>query len=139
MKSAKFVEALISYSSFKGFKNSDNIKPGHRNIYINGGETHPYCKPLGWLLKSLCNHFIPLHILTYMNNHANFQCLVNYVCPKTVTADDLAPFHSKNPDEKKVNLNNYFNFQLCLSFCFHPFPCVRKLASIPAIISKCHK
>ena len=94
---------------------------------------------VGWLEKSLCNHEVPINILTYLNNQANSQCLVNYVCPKTVTADDLAPFHSKNPDEKKVNLNNYFNFQLCLSFCFHPFPCVRKLASIPAIISKCHK
>ena len=41
-----------------------------------------------------------------MNNHANgnppVQCLVNYVCPNTVTADDLAPFKSTNPDETKV-------------------------------------
>ena len=51
VESAKFVEALISDTSFKGFKNSDNIKPGHRNIYINGGETHPYCKPLDGILK----------------------------------------------------------------------------------------
>ena len=73
---------------------------------------------LGWMEKSLCNHAVPYNILTYLNNHANSQCLVNYVCPRTVTADDLAPFHSKNPDEKRVN------------------PCIRKLASIPAVVSQ---
>ena len=73
---------------------------------------------IGWLGKSLCNHAVPYNILTYLNNHANSQCLVNYVCPRTVTADDLAPFHSKNPDEKRAN------------------PCIRKLASIPAVVSQ---
>ena len=46
VESAKFVEALISDSWGAGFKNEDNIKPGHRNIYLNGGEHHPYCKPI---------------------------------------------------------------------------------------------
>ena len=43
--SAKFVETIITDSWGAGFKNYDNVKPGHRNIYINGGENHPHCQP----------------------------------------------------------------------------------------------
>ena len=38
VRSARYVEALISDSYYAGFRNFENIKPGHRNIYINGGE-----------------------------------------------------------------------------------------------------
>ena len=91
-----------------GFKNSDNMKTGHRNIYINGGEKHPYCKPIRSVAsRSRCLHNIPVKLLIYLNNHSNekppTRCLVNYVCPKDVTADDLAPFTSKNPDETNVS------------------------------------
>ena len=60
VRQAKFVEALISDSFSSGFKNSDNVKLGHRNIYINGGEKHPYCEPLmfthkGRSLTDSCN------------------------------------------------------------------------------------
>ena len=44
IRSAKFVETIITDAWGAGFKNYDNIKPGHRNIYVNGGENHPHCK-----------------------------------------------------------------------------------------------
>ena len=126
VKSAKFVEALISDSWGAGFKNEDNIKPGHRNIYLNGGEHHPYCNrgSLGRKDKMSCRHTIPVHLLIYLNNHVNGnpskQCLVNYVCPETVTADDLAPFNTKSPDEKEVIIHATFHKNI-LSLII--FPC----------------
>ena len=101
-----------------GFKNSDNIKTGHRNIYINGGEKHPYCKPIRNIAsRSRCLHNIPVKLLIYLNNHKNenppIQCLANYVCPKNVTADGLAPFQLTKPDKTKVSKyrKNYLYLQ----------------------------
>ena len=74
VQSAKFVEAIITDSWSGGFKNYDNLKPGHRNIYVNGGENHPYCEPLGWIDESKCRHQIPRALLIYLNN--------NHQCPK---------------------------------------------------------
>ena len=126
VRSAKFVEALIVDSWNAGFKNKDNVKPGHRNIYLNGGEHHPYCnrEPLDWETKSSCRHYIPVHLLITLNNHANGslskQCLVNYVCPERFTADDLAPFNTKNPDERKVIINAllHTNILSLTIFCY---------------------
>ena len=36
------------------------------------------------------------------NEDKNARCVVSYACPETVTADHLARFHVKNPDETKV-------------------------------------
>ena len=55
VRSAKFVEALITDSSLYGFNNDDNIKPGHRNIYINGGQDSQYCDPLGDFIHGYIN------------------------------------------------------------------------------------
>ena len=96
---------MISDSWLAGFKNEDNIKPGHRNIYLNGGENHPYCKPWGWKNEAICRHYMPFELLTFLNNNAGGEspkkCSVAYVCPEKFTADDLAPF-DENVDKTKV-------------------------------------
>ena len=86
-----------------GFKNYDNIKPGHRNIYLNGGENHPYCEKFGWISESICRHAMPFELLTYVNNNGNKgqTCYVTHVCNEKVTADDLAPFN-ENVNKIKV-------------------------------------
>ena len=40
--------------------------------------------------------------LCQANEDKNAQCVVSYACPETVTADHLARFHVRNPDETKV-------------------------------------
>ena len=40
--------------------------------------------------------------LCQANEDKNAQCVVSYACPETVTANHLARFHVKNPDETKV-------------------------------------
>ena len=98
MRSAYFVDAIITDSKVAGFKNYDNIKPGHTNVYVNGGENHPYCEPYGIINESLCRHYIPIHLLTYLNNNFdNSACLVTRVCPETITADTLSYFNEKDP------------------------------------------
>ena len=90
---AMFVEAIITDSNSAGW-NKRAVKPGHRNIYINGGAAHPYCLkrfPFRPLKRLACLHAIGINLLTYLNNNG-LECFADIICEATTTGDQMAVF-----------------------------------------------